>query len=148
MTLDRRTNGYDQDLCVLAKNRLIWIYAVFYAYTWAFKIIDNVVYYTPPQVSGGVLCFHVGPSVRPSVICTYVRPSVRTSFPFDSLRIYIRISFKFCISICTNNVSLGIVNGLISIIYHRVTALVNVQKMVFGLYFLYSLEYHNETSQK
>ena len=46
MTLDRRTNGYDQDLCVLAKNRLVWIYTVFYAYTWTFKIIDNVVYYT------------------------------------------------------------------------------------------------------
>ena len=25
MTLDRRTNGYDQDLCVLAENSLIWI---------------------------------------------------------------------------------------------------------------------------
>ena len=71
MRLDRRTNGYDQNLCVLVKNSLIWIYTVFYAYTWPFKIIDNVVYYTPPQVSGGVLCFHVGcpcvcPSVRPS----------------------------------------------------------------------------------
>ena len=65
--LDRRR---DQDLCVLAKNSLIWICTVFYAYTWPFKIIDNVVYYTPPQISGGVLCFHVGcpcvcPSVRP-----------------------------------------------------------------------------------
>ena len=29
MTLDRRTNGYDQDLCVLAKKSLIWIYTVF-----------------------------------------------------------------------------------------------------------------------
>ena len=31
MTLDRRTNGYDQELCVLAKNylRLIWTYTVF-----------------------------------------------------------------------------------------------------------------------
>ena len=81
MTLDRITNGYDQDLCVLAKNSLIWIYTVFCAYTWPFKIIDNVVYYTPPQVSGGVLCFHVGcpcvcPSVRPSVRSLYVRPSV------------------------------------------------------------------------
>ena len=82
MTLDRRTNGYDQDhdLCVSAKNSLIWIYTVFYAYTWPFKIIDNVVYYTPPQVSGGVLCFHVGcpcvcPSVHPSLVCTYVRTS-------------------------------------------------------------------------
>ena len=45
MTLDRRTNSYDRDLCVLAKNSLIWIYTVFHAYTWPFKIIDNVVYY-------------------------------------------------------------------------------------------------------
>ena len=29
MTLDRITNGYDQDLCVLAKNSLIWIYTIF-----------------------------------------------------------------------------------------------------------------------
>ena len=68
MTLDRITNGYDQDLCVLTKNSLIWIYTVFYACTWPFKIIDIVVYYIPPQVSGGVLYFHVGcPCVRPSV---------------------------------------------------------------------------------
>ena len=70
-------------------------------------------------------------SVCPSVRSLYVRPSVRTSFPFDSLSIHERISFKFCICICTNNVSLGIVNWQISIIYHRVTALVNVQKNVF-----------------
>ena len=107
LTLDKRTNGYDQDLCALAKNSLIWIYTVFNAHTWPFKIIDNVVYYTPPLVSGRVLCFHVGcPCVCPSVVCT----SVCTSFPFDSLSIYERISFKFCICICTNNVSLGIVN--------------------------------------
>ena len=67
-------------------------------------------------------------SVHLSLVCTYVRLSARTSFPFDSLSIYKRISFKFCICICTNTVSLGIVNGLISIIYHRVMALVNVQK--------------------
>ena len=71
-------------------------------------------------------------TVRVSVRSLYVRPSVRTSFPFDSLSIYKRISFKFCICICTNNVSLGIANGQISTIYHRVMALVNVQKMVFG----------------
>ena len=63
-------------------------------------------------------------SVRPSV----VRTSVRNSFAFDNLSIYKRISFKFCICICTNNVSFGIVNGQISIIFHRVMALVNVQK--------------------
>ena len=50
-------------------------------------------------------------AVRVSVRSLYVRPSVRTSFPFDSLSIYKRISFKFCICICTNNVSLGIVIG-------------------------------------
>ena len=72
------------------------------------------------------------PSVCLSV-CPYIRPSVRTSFPFDNLSIYKWISFKFYICICTNNVSLGIVNGQISIIYHRVMALVNGQKMVFGL---------------
>ena len=70
MTLDRRTNGYDQNLCVLAKNSLIWIYTVFYAYTWPFKIIDNVVCYTPPQVSGGYYVFTlaVRVSVRPSAL--------------------------------------------------------------------------------
>ena len=68
-------------------------------------------------------------SVRPSVICT----SVSTSFPFDNLSINERISFKFCIGICTNKVSLWIANGQISIIYHRVMALVNVQKMVLGI---------------
>ena len=29
MTLDRRTNGYDQNLCVLAKNSLIFLNTVF-----------------------------------------------------------------------------------------------------------------------
>ena len=78
ITLDRRTNGYDHDVCVLAEISLIWIYTVFYAYTYPFKIIDNVVYYTPPQVSDGVLCFHVGcPCVCPSVRSLYVRTSVR-----------------------------------------------------------------------
>ena len=72
----------------------------------------------------------VRPSVHPSVVHT---SSVRTSFPLNNLSIYKLISFKFCICISTNNVSLGIVNGQISIIYHEVTALVNVQKMVFGL---------------
>ena len=87
-------------------------------------------------------------AVRVSVRSLYVRSSVRTSFPLDSLSIHQRISFKFCTCICTNNVSLGIVNRQISIIYHRVTALVNVQKMVFGLLLLYYLQYHDETSQK
>ena len=101
----------------------------FYAIAWPLKIIDNVVYYTPPQVSGGVLCFYVGcHCVCPFFRGLYIRPSVCTSFPFDSLSIYKRISFKFCICICTNNVSLGIVNGQISMIYHRDKALVNVQK--------------------
>ena len=92
-------------------------------------------FYTPPHVcGGGGVCFHVGVhvSVRPSVVCTCM--SIRTLFPFDNLSIYKQISFIFCICICTNNVSLGTVNGQISIIYHRVMVLVNVQKMVFGLY--------------
>ena len=72
-------------------------------------------------------------NVRPSVRSTFVRPSVGTSFPVDNLNIYKRILFKFYICICTNNVPLGIVNGQISIIYHRVMALVNVLKMFFGL---------------
>ena len=63
-------------------------------------------------------------SVRPSV----VRTSVRTSFLFDNLSIYKRISFKFCICFCIKNVSLRIVNGQISIIYHRGMAFVNGQK--------------------
>ena len=64
--------------------------------------------------------------------CLSVRSMyVRTSFPFDYLSIYERISFKFCVCICTNNISFGIVNVQISIIYHRVMALVNVQKMFF-----------------
>ena len=46
--------------------------------------------------------------------------------------IYQWISFKFCICICTNKVSLWIVDGQISIIYHRVVALVSIQKMVFA----------------
>ena len=72
-------------------------------------------------------------SLWPSVCLSVRSPYVRTSFPFDNLSIYKRISFKFCICICIKNVSLGIVNGQISIIHHRVMALVNGQKMVFGL---------------
>ena len=49
----------------------------------------------------------------------------------NNLSIYKRISFKFCICIYTNNVPLGIVNGQISIIYHRVLALVSVRKNGF-----------------
>ena len=56
-------------------------------------------------------------SARPHFVCV---PNI--------LSIYKRISFKFCICICTNNVPLGIVNGQISIVYHRVMALVNVRK--------------------
>ena len=71
------------------------------------------------------VCLSVCPSARVSVVCTSVRPhfvSVR------NLSIYKRISFKFCICICFKNVSLGIVNGQISIIHHIVMALVNGQK--------------------
>ena len=72
-------------------------------------------------------------SVRPFVRPSIVRLAVCSSFPFDNFSIHEQISFKFCICISTNNVSHGIVNGQISVIYHRVMALVNVQKMVFGL---------------
>ena len=64
------------------------------------------------------------------------------------LNICIGISFKLCICICTNNVSHGIVNRQISLICHRVMALVNEQKNVFGLKFRYYLEYLDEISQK
>ena len=71
------------------------------------------------------------PSVCPSVVRTYVRPS---TLRFSSITsIYEQISFKCRICICTNNVSLGIVNGQISVIHHRVMALVNVRKNVFWL---------------
>ena len=53
-------------------------------------------YYTPPHVSGGVLCFHVGrPCVRPCVHPSVVFTSVRTSFPSNNLS----ISFKFCMGL-------------------------------------------------
>ena len=68
------------------------------------------------------LAVHV--AVRPSVVRTFVR----NSFPFDNLSTMNGFHFRFCICICTNTVSLGIVNGQISIIYHRVMALVTVQK--------------------
>ena len=70
------------------------------------------------------------PSVCLSVLSSVHSPYVRTSFPFDNLGIYERISFKVCICISIKNVSLGIVNGQISIIYHRIMALV---KNGFGL---------------
>lgn len=47
--------------------------------------------------------------VRPTVVETIVRPSVNTRFSFEHLNIYLRLSFRFCICICTKNVSLGIV---------------------------------------
>ena len=61
---------------------------------------------------------------------------VRTSMHlhFISLRLlkYLLTDFiQIGICICTNNVSLGIVNGHIPIIHHRVLALVNVQKNGF-----------------
>ena len=61
----------------------------------------------------------------------------------NNLSIYKRFSFKFCIYICTNNVPLGIVNGQISIIYHRVLALVNVRNLASSS-FTYNLEYHDK----
>ena len=69
-------------------------------------------------------------SIWVSVCLSVVRPSVLTSFPFDNLSIHKQSSFKFCICVCTKHVSLGIVNGQILIIYHRVMALVSTQKML------------------
>ena len=86
----------------------------------------RLLFYTLPQVYY-VFMLAVRVSVRPSVRSPYVR----TSFPFDNLSIYERISFEFCVCICIKNISLGIVNGQSSIIYHRVMALVNGQKMLF-----------------
>ena len=61
------------------------------------------------------LAVHV--SVRLSVVCLSVCPS---ALRFRTItNIYERISLRFFICSCTNNVSLGIVNGLISIINHK-----------------------------
>ena len=59
--------------------------------------------------------------VCPSIHSTYVHQHF-VSVRFDNLSIYKQISFKFCICISTNNVSLGIGKGQISIIYHRVVS--------------------------
>ena len=73
----------------------------------------------------------VHPSVRPFICNADVRPSA--FFPFHNFSIYKQISFKFCICICTNNVLFGIVIRQFLMIYYTVMALVNVQKMVFGV---------------
>ena len=76
--------------------------------------LEYVHFFTPPHVNGGVLCFNVG---RPCVCPSVRRPSVvRTS----------ALRFRSITSV-------SIVNGQISIICHTVMALVNGQKMVFGL---------------
>ena len=96
----------------------------------------TLTYYNPPHVRGGVdsmfLTLSIRVPVRPSIRSKYVRPFV-LRFLSITYVFYKRISFKFCICICSNNYSLGIINGKISMINHRVMALVNVQKMVFGL---------------
>ena len=98
-----------------------------------FKVLA---FYTPPHVSGGVLCFPAGcPCVRPSVR-TYVlsvRPTVSTSFPFDNLSIYQRIFFRLGMCIGLGKISVGIVNGQISMSSDGVIALGMVFKIVFGL---------------
>ena len=70
---------------------------------------------------GYIFTVSVHVSVHPSFRSTYLR----TLFSFYNSNIYQQIQFKFCICICTKNVSLGIVNGLIDK-YHRVIALFNV----------------------
>ena len=65
-------------------------------------------------------------------VCQFVHStSIRTLFPLDNWSTYLWISFKLCICIHTNTVSLGIVNGQISIIHHRVVALVSIYKKWF-----------------
>ena len=68
-----------------------------------------------PHVSGGLLYFTLAAllSVRPFI----VHMSIHASFPFDNLSMYQWISLKFFICNCSNNISLGIVYGQISIIY-------------------------------
>ena len=92
-----------------------------------FCILDA--FYTPPRVS---------PCVCPSARSTYVLLSAGPSLHPFVLRfrsitsIYKRSSFRFCICICTKNVSLGVVNEQILIISDRVMPLVNVQKRVLA----------------
>ena len=102
--------------------RMISLNADLITLTYISHLIASEFLYPHPTHTGGV-------GVGYYVFMSAVRVSVHTSFPFDNLSIYKRISFKFCVCICTNNVSLGFVNGQLSIIYHRVMALVNVQKM-------------------
>ena len=69
---------------------------------------------------------------------SYICPSIHNkyvciSFPFANLSIYQQISFNICRCIYTKNGSLGIINGQILIISHRVMALFSVQKLHFGL---------------
>ena len=86
------------------------------------------------------VCLSVCPSVCPYVVLPHF---VSVQQLMHLLTDFIQI----CICIRTNNVSLGIVNGQILIIYHRVMALVNVQKRFWPL-FLYYFEYLDENSQK
>ena len=69
-------------------------------------------------------------------VCLSICPSIFVHPHFVSVKQLMHLLTDFiqiCICIRTNNVSLGIVNGQISIIYHRVMALVNLQKMFWPL---------------
>ena len=94
-------------------------------------------FYTPPHFSGGVLLY--------TFRCPFVRPSA--PFPVDNLSICSWNFFKFCIHIVVGDEWFGIVDGLKSSIFKRVTALVYTEKTVSGVLFLYYLWYLNETSQ-
>ena len=81
MTLDRRTNGYDHDLCVLAKNSLIWIYTVF-MHIHGHSRLPTMWYIIPCHklvAEYYVFTLAVRVSVRLSVRSLYVCNSVRPS---------------------------------------------------------------------
>ena len=83
--------------------------------------------------------------VCPSIYLSIIPLSVLTLFPFENVSIYFKqISFKCCICIHTKHVTLGI-DSSISIIYHRVIALVIVQNSFLvstGFSFIV-LDYHD-----
>ena len=86
------------------------------------KLLSGYDYYcyTPPQKSGGVLCYTLRTvlSVRPSV-----RPSFSASFPDSNLSSFRLIFFKLCMDIDIGEEWFGIANGLNSFINNRVMAL-------------------------
>ena len=94
---------------------------------------DITHFYTPPQNSGGVLCytlrtvfFSVHPSIYPSI-----RPSISPSFPDSNLSSFWPIFFKLSKDMDIGVEWFGIANGLNSFINNRVMAL-DLCKSVFS----------------